>query len=75
MFDILHILHNGMSTLLRTGKILARDHDPFAEGRDICLLDGGPHSSRCCGGGEKIHELGRDGYDNCIKKQLILSEL
>ena len=49
------------------------DHDPSAIGRGICLLEGCPHSSRCSGGGEKLHD-GRDGYDNCIKKKLILSE-
>ena len=74
MFDILHVFYNGLSTLLRTGKILAMDHDPSAGGRGICLLKGGPRSPRCCGGGEKLHDRGRDGFDNCIKKQLILSE-
>ena len=41
-FDILHIFCNGLITLLRTGKILAMDHDPFAGGRGISLLEGGP---------------------------------
>ena len=74
MFDILHVSCNGLITLLRTGKILAMDHDPSAGGRDICLLKGGPHSPRCGGGGKKLHECGRDGFDNCFKKQLILSK-
>ena len=75
MFDILHVFCNGLSTLLRTDKILAMDHDSFAGGRGICLLKGGPHSPRCSGGGENMQERGRDGFDNCIKKQLILSKL
>ena len=37
-------------------------------------MSGGLPSSRCGGGGEKMHERGRKGSDNCIKKQLILSE-
>ena len=74
VFDILYVFCNGLSTLLRTGKILVMDHDLSAGERDICLLKGGPHSPRCGRGGEKLHELGRDGFDNCIKKQLILSE-
>ena len=67
MFDILHVVCNGSSTLLRTGKILAIDHDPSTRGRGICLLEGGPHNLRCGGGGEKLHERGRDEPDNCIK--------
>ena len=72
VFDILHVFYNGLSTLLRTSKILPMEHDSSTGGRGICLLEGGPHSTRC--GGEKLHERGRDGSDNCIKKQLILSE-
>ena len=72
MFDILHVSCNGLSTFLRTSNILVMDHDSFAGRRGICLLEGGPRSSRCGGGGEKLHEHGRDGSDNCIKKQLIL---
>ena len=75
MFNILHVFCNGLITFLRTGKILAMEHDPFSSGRGICLLEGGPRSPRCGGGGEKLHERERNGYDNCIKKQLILSEL
>ena len=75
MFDILHVFCNGPSTLLRIGKILAKNHDRFARGRGICLLEGGLRNPRFGGGGEKLHERGRDGSDNCIKKQLILSEL
>ena len=74
MFDILHVFCNAPITLLRTGKIMTMDHDPFAGGRGICLLEGGPHNPRCGGGGEKLHKHGRDEFDNCIKKQLILSE-
>ena len=74
MFDILHVFCNGQITLLGTSKILAMDHDPSTGGRGICLLEGVPRSPRCCGGGEKLHEHGRDGSDNCIKKQLILSK-
>ena len=75
MFDILHVLCNGLITLLRVSKILAMGHDPSARGRGICLQEGDPHSPRCGGGGEKLCERGRNGYDNYIKKLLILSEL
>ena len=74
MFAILHVFCNGLITLLRTSKILAMDHDPFVGGRGICLLEGGPHSLRCGGGGKKLHERGSDGSNNCIMKQLILLE-
>ena len=63
MFDMLHVFCNGLSTLLRIDKILAMDH----EGRGICLLEGGPSSPRCGGGGQKLHERERDESDNCIK--------
>ena len=74
MFDILHVFCNGTSTLLRSGKILAMDHDPSTRGRGICFLEGGPRNPRCGGGGEKLHKRGIDRFDNYIKKQLILSE-
>ena len=74
MFDILHVFCNGLITLLRTNKILAMDHDPSTGRRGICLLEGGPSKPRCGGGGEKLQERGRDKFDNCTKKQLILSE-
>ena len=74
MFSFLNVLCNGPITLLRTSKILAMDHDPFAGGRGICLLEGGPHSPKCGGGGKILHERGSDGSDNFIMKQLILSE-
>ena len=74
VFDILNVFCNDFSTLLKTGKILAMDHDPSAGGRGICLLEGGPRSPRCGGGGEKLYECERDESDNCIKKQLILLE-
>ena len=74
MFNILHVFYNGPFTVLRTGKILAIDHDPSFRGRGICLLEGGPCNPRCSGGGEKLHERGRDGSNNCIKNQLIMSE-
>ena len=74
MFDILHVFYNGPSTFLRTSKILAMDHDLSVGGRGICLLEGGPCIPRYGGGREKLHERGIDEYDNCIKKQLILSE-
>ena len=73
MFDILHVFCNGLITLLRTSKILAIDHDPSTRRRGICLLEGGPRSSRCGGDGEKLHECGTNRSDNYIKKQLILS--
>ena len=73
VFDILHVLCNGLITLLRTRKIMVMDHDSSAGGRDICLLEGGPRSLRC-GGGEKLYKRGRDRSDNCIKNQLILLE-
>ena len=68
MFDIFHVFCNGPITFLRIGKILAIDHDSSAGKRGICLLEGGPRSPRCGGGGEKLHERGRDGFNNCIKK-------
>ena len=68
VFDILYVFGNGLITLLRTGKILAMDHDPSARVRGLCLLEGGPFSLRCCGGGEKLHERGRDISDKCMKK-------
>ena len=74
VFDILHVFCNGLITLLRTDKILVMDHDPSVGGRGICLLKGGPRSLRCGGGGEKLHERRRDGSDDFIKKQLILSK-
>ena len=74
VFDILHVFCNGPITLLRTRKILEMDHDLSEGGRDIFLLEGGPWSPRCGGSGKKLHEHGRDGSDNCFKKQLILSE-
>ena len=74
VFDIFNVFCNGLISLLRTGKILVMDHDPFMGRRGICLLEVGPRSPRCGGGGEKLHEHGRDRSDNCIKKQLILSE-
>ena len=74
VFDIFHVFCNGSITLPRTSKILAMDHDPSAGGRCICLLEGGPRSLRYGGGGEKLHEHGRDEFDNCIKKKLILSK-
>ena len=75
VFDVLHGFCIGPITLLRTGKILVMDHDPSAGGRGICLLEGGPPYSRCGGGEEKLHERGRDGSDDCIKKQLNLLEI
>ena len=67
MFDILHVFCNGLITLLRTSKILAMDHDPSEGERDICLLEGGPHSLRCGGGGKKLHKRGRDESNNCLR--------
>ena len=46
---MMHVFCNGPITLLKTGKILAMDHDPSEGGRSICLLEGGPFSSRCGG--------------------------
>ena len=74
MFDIFHVVYNGLITLLRTGKILAINHDLSVGSRGICLLKGDPRILRCGGRGEKLHERGRDGSDNCIKKQWILSK-
>ena len=74
MFDIFHVVYNALITLLRTGKILVINHDPSVGSRGICLLEGDPRILRCGGGGEKLHERGRDGSDNCIKKQWILSK-
>ena len=68
VFDILYVFCNGLSTSMRTSKILAMDHDLPAVGREVCLLEGGPRSLRCGGGGKKLHERGRDGSDNCTKK-------
>ena len=75
MFDILHVFYNGPITMPRIGKILAMDHDPSVGGRGIYLLEGGPRNLRFSGGGKTLHKRGRDESDNCIKKQMILSEL
>ena len=53
-FDILHIVRNSPITLLRSGKILEKDHDPSHRRRGICLFKSGPRNSRC-GGREKLH--------------------
>ena len=74
MFDTFLVFCNGLITLLRIGKILEMEHDSSEGGRGICLLEGGPRSPRCGGGGEKLHKRGRYRSDNCIKKKLILSE-
>ena len=74
VFDILHMLCNCPITLLKTSKIWAINHDLSVKEKGICLLEGDPRSSRCDGGGEKQHKRGRDGSNNCIKKQLILSK-
>ena len=74
MFNILHVFCNGPSTLLGTGKIMEMDHDSSAGKRGICLLEDSPRSPRCGRGGEKLHEHWRDGSNNGIKKQLILSK-
>ena len=46
VFDILHVFCNGSITLLRTGKILAMDHDPSAGGRDIYVFSRVVHVAR-----------------------------
>ena len=75
MFDILYVFCNSSITLLKTGKILAMDHDLSTRGRGICLLEGDSRSPRCGGRGEKRHKRWSDGSDNCIKKKLILLDL
>ena len=55
MFDILHILDNSLITLLRTGKVLAKGHDPSTLRRDKCLFESSPCSTRCGGGRDKLH--------------------
>ena len=55
MFDILHILGNSPSTLLRIGKILAIGHDLSVQRRDIHLFESSPCSTRCGGGRDKPH--------------------
>ena len=59
MLNILHVFCNGLSTLLRTNKILAMDHDPSMGTRGIFLLKGGPRNPRYGGGGEELHVRGR----------------
>ena len=55
MFDILHIVGNSSSTLLRTGKILAMVHDPSTRLRVIRLFESSPSTTRCGGGRDKLH--------------------
>ena len=55
IFDILHILGNSSITLLRTGQILAMDHDLSVLRRDICLFESSPCNTRCGGGRDKLH--------------------
>ena len=55
MFNILHIVSNRPITLLRTGKILAMDHDLSARLRGIRLFESGLHSLRSGGGRDKLH--------------------
>ena len=74
MFDILHILDNSLITLLRTGKVMAMGHDPFARRRNICLFQSSSCSTRCGGGRDKLHYGGRYRPNNCIEKQLVLSK-
>ena len=38
MFDILHVFCNGLSTLLRIGKILVMDHDSSVGGREAYVF-------------------------------------
>ena len=73
MFDILHIFGNSLITLLRTNKIMAMDHDPSTRRRGIRLFKSSPCNTRCDGGRDKLHYGGRDGPNNCIEKQLVLS--
>ena len=42
VFDILHIVYNGLINLLRASKILEMDHDLSTGGRGICLLESDP---------------------------------
>ena len=55
VFDILHIVGNSLSTLLRATKILAMDHDPSLRRRGIRILEIGPRCPRCGGGKDKLH--------------------
>ena len=74
MFDILQILYNSLITLLRTGKVLVMGHDSSARRRDKCLFESNPCSMRCVGCRDKLHSGGRYRPNNCIEKQLVLSE-
>ena len=46
MFDILHVFCNGLSTLLRIGKILVMDHDSSAGGREAYVFSIVVHVAR-----------------------------
>ena len=73
-FDILHIVGNSPITLLRTGKILAMGQDPSTRRRCIHLFESSPCSTRRGRGRDKLHKGGRYRPNNCIEKQLVLSE-
>ena len=42
--------------------------------RGICLFESSPSHTRCGRGRDELHEGGRYGPNNCIEKQLVLSE-
>ena len=72
VFDFVHVVDNGLITLLRTGKILVMSHDPSARWGGIRLFKNGPCCLRCGGSREKLHQGGRYESNNCIEKQLVL---
>ena len=55
MFYILHMVANSLITLLRTYKIMAMGHDPFAQRRGIRLFKSGLCSTRSGEGRDKLH--------------------
>ena len=55
VFDILHIVGNGLITLLRTDKILVMGHDPSVRRRGIRLFESSSCNTRSGGGRDKLH--------------------
>ena len=55
VFHILNIISNSLTTLLRTSKILAMGHDPFARRRGIRLFGSIPSRMRCGEGRDELH--------------------
>ena len=50
-------------------------YDPSTRRRGLRLFESSPCSTRCGGGGDKLHYSGRYRPNNYIEKQLVLSKL